>query len=67
MEINDKKFSVSKGDTVLIKDGDFHRVHAGNEGCYFVYVFDSKKRSHRKFLIWPLYFLLAGRFVCMYT
>ena len=23
MEINDKKFSVSQGDTVLIKDGDF--------------------------------------------
>ena len=40
-----KKFSVSEGDTVLIKDGDFHRVHAGNEGCYFVCVFDGK-RSH---------------------
>ena len=45
MEINDKKFPVSKGDTVLIKDGDFHRVHAGNDGCYFVCVFDGK-RSH---------------------
>ena len=43
MEINEKKFSVSEGDTVLIKDGDFHRVHAGNEGCYFVCVLMVKK------------------------
>ena len=45
MEINERKFDVTEGDTVLIKDGDFHRVHAGEEGCYFVCVFDGK-RSH---------------------
>ncbi len=45
MEVNDKRFSVKEGDTILIEDGDFHRVHAGNEGCYFVCVFDGT-RSH---------------------
>ena len=45
MEINDKVFDITEGDTVLINDGDFHRVHAGNHGCYFVCVFDGK-RSH---------------------
>ena len=45
MEINKNKFPVTEGDTVLIKDGDFHRVHAGNIGCYFVCVFDGK-RNH---------------------
>ena len=45
MEINDKVFDIVEGDTVLINDGDFHRVHAGNQGCYFVCVFDGK-RSH---------------------
>lgn len=45
MEVNEDRFSVTEGDTVLIKDGDFHRVHAGNDGCYFVCVFDGK-RNH---------------------
>ena len=45
MEVNDKRFSVKEGDTILIEDGDFHRVHAVNEGCYFVCVFDGT-RSH---------------------
>ena len=45
MEINDKVFDITEGDTVLINDGDFHRVHAGGQGCYFVCVFDGK-RSH---------------------
>ena len=45
MEINDKRFGIKEGDTILINDGDFHRVHAGNQGCYFVCVFDGK-RSH---------------------
>ena len=45
MEINDKVFNIVEGDTVLINDGDFHRVHAGDQGCYFVCVFDGK-RSH---------------------
>ena len=45
MEINDKRFDITEGDTVLINDGDFHRVHAGEQGCYFVCVFDGK-RTH---------------------
>ena len=44
MEINNERFDVTKGDTVLINDGDFHRVHAGSQGCYFVCVFDGKRR-----------------------
>jgi len=36
---------VEPGSLILIEDGHFHRVHAGNEGCYFVCIFDGK-RSH---------------------
>lgn len=36
---------VEPGSIVLIKDGFFHRVHAGKDGCYFVCVFDGK-RNH---------------------
>ena len=45
MELDDKEIQVTKGDSVLIEDGVFHRVHAGPEGCYFVCVFDGK-RNH---------------------
>ena len=45
MEINDNVFDIKEGDMILINDGDFHRVHAGEQGCYFVCVFDGK-RSH---------------------
>ena len=45
MELDGKEISVKEGDTVLIEDGVFHKVHAGPEGCYFVCVFDGK-RSH---------------------
>ena len=45
MELDDDKFAVYEGDTVLIKDGVFHRVHAGAEGCYFICVFDGR-RNH---------------------
>ena len=43
MEIDDKKISVKEGDTVLVEDGVFHRVHAGPKGCYFVCVFQGKR------------------------
>ncbi|MBH44521.1 MAG: cupin [Gammaproteobacteria bacterium] len=43
MELDEKKIDVKAGDTVLIEDGVFHRVHAGPEGCYFVCVFDGKR------------------------
>jgi mannose-6-phosphate isomerase-like protein (cupin superfamily) len=45
MELDDERFDVIEGDTVLIQDGVFHRVHAGVNGCYFVCVFDGR-RNH---------------------
>ena len=45
MELDGKEMVVKEGDTVLIEDGVFHRVHAGSKGCYFVCVFDGK-RNH---------------------
>ena len=45
MELDGREINVDVGDTVLIEDGVFHRVHAGQQGCYFVCVFDGK-RSH---------------------
>ena len=46
MEIDDEKFTVAKGDVVLIPDGVFHRVHNTNlHPLYFVCVFDGK-RNH---------------------
>lgn len=46
MELDDKTIFVKKGDTVLIEDGVFHKVHAGEQGCYFVCVFDGR-RGHK--------------------
>lgn len=46
MELDDKTINVNPGDVVYIEDGVFHRVHAGDEGCYFVCVFDGT-RSHK--------------------
>tara|TARA_B100001175_G_C19441486_1_gene606479 strand:- start:132 stop:464 length:333 start_codon:yes stop_codon:yes gene_type:complete len=45
MELDGKEIAVKEGDTILIEDGVFHKVHAGPKGCYFVCVFDGK-RSH---------------------
>jgi len=45
MELDGKEMTVKEGDTVLVEDGVFHKVHAGPKGCYFVCVFDGK-RSH---------------------
>jgi mannose-6-phosphate isomerase-like protein (cupin superfamily) len=44
MELDDDHFDVYPGDTVLIKDGVFHRVHAGDEELYFVCVFDGRRK-----------------------
>ena len=49
MELDGKEINVKEGDTVLIEDGVFHKVHAGPEGCYFVCVFDGK--DHTKFYL----------------
>ena len=45
MDIDDTTFNVAHGDVILIEDGVFHRVHAGDTGCYFVCVFDGN-RNH---------------------
>ena len=45
MELDGALYKVEAGDTVLIEDGVFHRVYAGNEELYFVCVFDGR-RSH---------------------
>lgn len=45
MELDGEEIPIKSGDTVLIEDGVFHKVHAGSEGCYFVCVFNGK-RSH---------------------
>lgn len=45
MDIDDTTFNVAPGDVILIEDGVFHRVHAGDTGCYFVCVFDGN-RNH---------------------
>jgi mannose-6-phosphate isomerase-like protein (cupin superfamily) len=43
MDLDDTTFNVNSGDTVLIEDGVFHCVHAGNEELYFVCVFDGRR------------------------
>ena len=45
MQLDDDTFSVFPGDTVLIKDGVFHRVHADDNELYFICVFDGR-RNH---------------------
>jgi mannose-6-phosphate isomerase-like protein (cupin superfamily) len=40
IDLDSVTHNVTAGDTVLIEDGVFHRVHAGNEELYFVCVFD---------------------------
>ena len=43
MEIDNDFFPVKEGDTVLIQDGVFHRVHANDDGCFFLCVFDGRR------------------------
>ena len=45
MQLDDDTFSVFPGDTVLIKDGVFHSVHADDNELYFICVFDGR-RNH---------------------
>ena len=46
MKIDEDIFPVSKGDVILIEDGQFHQViNNSKENLYFVCVFDGK-RSH---------------------
>jgi len=43
MELDDERFDVHTGDTVLIKDGVFHRVHASHVPIEFICVFDGRR------------------------
>ena len=44
MKIDEKVFSVSEGDVVLIPDGAFHRVrNDSSEDLYFVCVFEGER------------------------
>lgn len=46
MELDNERFAVNQGDTVLIKDGVFHKVYnTGKDDLYFICVFDGK-RNH---------------------
>ena len=46
MELGEEMIKVEPGDVILIKDGVYHRVHAGMyEELYFVCVFDGG-RNH---------------------
>ena len=45
MELDEETISVTSGDTVLIKDGVFHRVHSGPMGCYFICVFNGSREQ----------------------
>lgn len=45
MEIGDKRSLVKEGDIVQVPAGDFHRVHAGKDGCYFLAIFGCE-RNH---------------------
>jgi len=44
MWLDDRKFQIHAGQLVLIEDGVFHKVEAGDEGAYFVCVFDGNRK-----------------------
>ena len=45
IQLNNIEIDVSPGTVVLIEDGMFHKVTAGEDGCYFVTVFDGKRNN----------------------
>jgi|TARA_R110000803_G_C11863873_1_gene307533 quercetin dioxygenase-like cupin family protein len=44
MQLGDEVFEVVAGDVILIKGGLFHKVNAHADGCYFVCVFEGKRK-----------------------
>ncbi len=44
MWLDDKKFQIHAGQLVLIEDGVFHKVEAGDKGVYFVCIFDGNRK-----------------------
>jgi mannose-6-phosphate isomerase-like protein (cupin superfamily) len=48
MELGEEMIKVEPGDVILIKDGVYHRVHAGMyEELYFVCVFDGSRHVEK--------------------
>ena len=45
MWLDENEFPVEGGEVVLIEDGVFHKVEAGDEGMYFVCVFQGKRET----------------------
>jgi len=45
MWLDENEFPVEGGDVVLIEDGVFHKVEAGEEGMYFVCVFQGRRET----------------------
>ena len=45
MWLDEEEFAIHANETVLIKDGVFHKVSAGDDGLYFVCVFDGSRGS----------------------
>ena len=45
MWLDENEFPVEDGDVVLIADGVFHKVEAGDGGMYFVCVFQGKRET----------------------
>jgi len=45
MQLDDDMFDFTAGDVILIADDVFHKVYAGDDGAYFVCVFDGS-RNH---------------------
>ena len=45
MDLDDVTYDIKSGDIVLIPAGAFHRVHAAEQGMYFICVFDGKRRK----------------------
>jgi mannose-6-phosphate isomerase-like protein (cupin superfamily) len=48
MELGEEMIKIEPGDVILIKDGVYHRVHAGMyEELYFVCVFDGSRHVEK--------------------
>ncbi|MGB1914576.1 MAG: cupin domain-containing protein [Paracoccaceae bacterium] len=45
MQLDEEKRLVKAGDIVLVPDGVFHKVHAGELGCYFICIFDGRRHE----------------------
>lgn len=46
IELDGETHKLLTGDVVLIKQGVYHRVHAGPDGCYFLCIFSGERYDH---------------------